>query len=191
MGRAALCFLALALWATACTATPPDRDAGDPSPTTVSSNTPPSWTSTPGPAASEDVAGIPIESPSHGVAAIIRWAYDRDTALNGRVMVIDAAGSGLPDPAEVMALVAADPHYAGHDIRQGKRTELEDQGLIEDLAFPDGFLIEFSNPEVSSAEVSADVTKWASGTGALGSRLTARLSHDGWIVTASGQGWVS
>jgi hypothetical protein len=116
--------------------------------------------------------------------AIIRWFYEYDTALNQHLFAIDAKSTGLSDPDALVTALKADPLYAGHEIMNASRAELEASGKIKKdaLYFPDGFLIEFSRTTNTDDTVTAKGEKWVSGTGAVYVTITAHYQANRWVL---------
>lgn len=132
------------------------------------------------PSADDEAGGDPVGA----YEAIVEWLYVTDDGLNGRIFAIDPSGTGLPHPSALVDALGADPRYADHKVMSATREDLEEQGLIVDdgLWFEDGFLIEFSNPEITGTRVTVDGQKWASGLGAIYATLTANWDGEAWVV---------
>lgn len=70
--------------------------------------------------------------------------------------------------------------------------ELEQEGYVKDLSFKDGILFEIDR-YFSSTEnnISFDGKKWASGMGAIGFHLEAKLKDGEWEIEKCGMTWIS
>lgn len=129
--------------------------------------------------------------PAWAFALDVGWLYDHDPALNGQLMAVDAASSGLPDPDSLMRIISADPRYASHQVRMATRSQLQAEGRMLDGNVTDGFLIEFANSHVGAEEVTTDATKYAGNTGASGARLTAKRLGEGWVLQEPTMRWAA
>lgn len=124
--------------------------------------------------------GAPRE-PDHVEAyqAIAGWFYG-EQPIPARTFAIDAASTRLPDPSRLVDALRADPRYGHHQIIDATRERLERQGVIKDLAFTDGFLIEFSTALLYDGQVTVRGQIWSSGMSAHAATLTARWTAVGW-----------
>ena len=124
--------------------------------------------------------GAPRE-PDHVDAyqLIVGW-FHGEQPIPATTFAIDAASTGLPEPSRLVEALKADPRYAHHQIIDATREQLEEQGVIKDLAFTDGFLIEFSTASSHGDLVTARGQIWSSGLNAHAATLTARWTGAGW-----------
>jgi len=116
---------------------------------------------------------------------MVKWLFQQDPGLNqAPIFAIDAASTGLDDPAQLVTALKADPLYAQYDIRSATRAELEQEGIIHpnELWFEGGFLMEFTNPSFSSNQITVDAQKWVGGTGAIYASMTAVYANGGWVL---------
>lgn len=111
--------------------------------------------------------------------AIVSWFYG-EQPIPATTFAIDSASTNLPEPSRLVDALRADPRYAHHQIIDATREQLEQQGVIEDLAFTDGFLIEFSTATRDGDLVTARGQIWSSGVNAHAATLTARWTGGGW-----------
>ena len=111
--------------------------------------------------------------------AIVAWFYG-EQPIPATTFAIDAASTDLPEPSRLVDALKADPRYAHHQIIDASREQLEEQGVIKDLAFTDGFLIEFSTASSQGGLVTARGQIWSSGLNAHAATLTARWTGGAW-----------
>jgi len=124
--------------------------------------------------------------PVDAYQVIVRWLYSTDPGLNNHIFAIDTTQTGLPDPDRLFAALNSDPEYAQHEMMNTTRADLEQAGLIGDVArgFPDGFLIEFSDAVISTNQVKVHGSKWVSGLGAIYATLTVDWKGGPWALEA-------
>jgi hypothetical protein len=134
--------------------------------------------------------GIAASSPAHAFAAIVSWLYAQDPGLNQKMLAVDAASAGLEDPAALMALLAQDPAFTQHTVRDATKAQLEAEGLIKKGIFTHGALYTFTGVRISDGVVTAKGSKWVTGDAAYGASFTVRLVGEKWTLDATGV-WIS
>ncbi len=132
-----------------------------------------------------------------GYLAMIDDIYQEDSGLNGNIKMIavDTSGwTGLEANAKKIVLERMNLKY-NLDIKEGTMDELSAQGIIDkkNLIFKDGILITISHMQLSkdNDEISYSISKWRSGTGAIGSdNARAKWNGKAWDIK-KGDVWIS
>ena len=124
---------------------------------------------------------------------VIDKLYVEDPGLNNDItyLAIDTENMiNLTETGKERLLTELEKY--GHEVLNATFEELEEQGLIEDLHFPDGILFRIKDTPMEDNTITMDASKWRSGTGAYGYDGTElKYENEMWEIKDIGSGWIS
>lgn len=131
-----------------------------------------------------------------GYLQIIDDIYNKDMALNDGItmLAVDTSQWKHLSSAEKDILLKILGDQYDLEIIEGTRDELNEMGLIDEekLYFKEGILIEIKNLDYKEAtnSLSATISKWRSGKGAIGWDVKASYKDEAWEISRDGM-WIS
>ena len=131
-----------------------------------------------------------------GYFQIIDDIYNEDIALNDGItmLAVDTSQWKRLSSAEKDILIKILGDQYDLEIIEGTREELCEMGLIdeEELYFKEGILIEIRDLDYkeSTNTLSATISKWRSGEGAIGWDVKASYKDEAWEISRDGM-WIS
>lgn len=131
-----------------------------------------------------------------GFITLIDDIYNEDPALNDSIAMIafNIENTEILSETEIETILAVVKNEYGLKVIRGTFDELADQGLIdrEHLYFEKGILIEIKNIDTdkNGNKITASISKWRSGLGAIGWNAEALFEDDNWTVTRHNS-WIS
>ena len=124
---------------------------------------------------------------------IFKDLYEKDPALNDDsiYLAVDLTNVMLENTDPLIALLEDFCDNNGYTLLLDTFDGLKEKGYIEDLWFPDGFLIAFTDAELTKDKLITSAQKWRSGLGAIGSDYTVKFKNDLWEITKIENSWIS
>lgn len=128
---------------------------------------------------------------------IIDDIYQEDSGLNEDISIIAIDTTdlkNLSDWEKQILLIQIEKKY-GKEVVEGTYDELVEKGFIDQKKnryFPEGILISITNPSFSEnkEELTYEIMKWRSGTGAIGYTGTAHYDSGKWMIEKENM-WMS
>ncbi|MBR0597409.1 hypothetical protein [Sinanaerobacter chloroacetimidivorans] len=143
-------------------------------------------------ACSEDY-GSPDLSAADAYWMVIDQLYQEDSGLNGDIKYLAIDTTEMVNLTEEgkEALLKQLESY-GYEVLDTTFQELQEQGLIHDLYFPEGILFQIQDEPMEGNTITMDASKWRSGTGAIGyDNLVVEYKNDIWEIKEFGGAWIS
>lgn len=127
-----------------------------------------------------------------GYMLAIDSIYNEDKGLNdnSKYIAIDTSHMRYLNKADKAKLLKQMERYG--IIIEATYKELEQRGLIKDLCFEEGILIEIDDLSSQENQLILDISKWKSGLGAIGyNAMVLEKENNIWEITKKGITWIS
>lgn len=124
---------------------------------------------------------------------VIDKLYNEDMALNADIKYIAVDTSSIVNLSnEKKERLLKEVGKYGLNVLDMTFDELEKEGYIKDLYFEQGILFKIEDKEMNNNSIMMDVSKWRSGTGAVGyENLKTKYKDGNWEITDTGSAWIS
>ncbi|MDR3210154.1 MAG: hypothetical protein LBT36_05980 [Oscillospiraceae bacterium] len=119
--------------------------------------------------------------------------FATDEALNDGIkyIAVDLTKIKAAGETGTLPLLRAFCEDNGFTLLEDTYETLLEKGLIRDLYFEEGILIEFEDVSFARDKLITNARKWRSGLGALGAEFTVERQDASWTITASSGNWIS
>ncbi|MEF2966328.1 peptide ABC transporter substrate-binding protein [Paenibacillus sp. M1] len=181
--KLAACLLSLFLLLTACGQ---DKDPGAAAPPEPGQTT---GTTGPGQTGSEDMDG----SAGQLYSLVFQTLFNMDEALNDgmKYIAIDLSPlTQLTDEDKAYILDSLGSH--GVEVRDTTFDRLkEEEEHFKEILVLEGVMLRIEKADIGRDSAVIEGSKYRSGTGAVGAKITLKLKDKAWSVTDSGMTWIS
>lgn len=142
--------------------------------------------------ADSDTASLSADQ-ANAYFAVFEKLYEDDPGLNAesKYLAVDLTNVKLADTTKLVDLIQGFCDSNGYTLLQDTHEGLAEKGYIKDLYFEEGFLISFSDKDLSEDTLVTAAQKWRSGLGAIGAEYTVKKKNDTWEITKTDNSWIS
>ncbi len=145
------------------------------------------------PTASAAASEAPDQGAGDAYLAVFDWLWENDTALNSEIKYLSIDLTELPeqDAEALLPLMEAFCEEQELELLTKDFKQLEAEGYLDQLYFPDGVLIAFSEIEKEASRMRVSARKWRSGLGAIGADFEITKQEGIWQISSMENNWIS
>ncbi len=145
------------------------------------------------PASSAAASEVPDQGTGYAYLAVFDWLWENDAALSRDIKYLSLDLAELPeqDADALVSLMEGFCEEEGFTLLTKDVKQLEEEGYIKELSFPDGVLVSFSEIEQEASRISVSATIWRSGRGGIGADFEVTKQDGIWQINATENNWIS